>query len=96
MDTRTIEALKPTELELLRKYAHEATKAITDLAGGGSELFAGKIGDMFIADLPYCMNRVRERHDMIHRQLVGEVNKRKALEADLKDAMIQPHANEGE
>lgn len=68
---------KPTELELLREYAHEATKAITDLAGGGSELFAGKIGDMFIADLPFCVNRVRERQEMIHRQLVAEVEKRK-------------------
>ena len=67
------------ELELLRKYAHEATKAITALAGGGSELFAGKIGDLYMADLPFCMNKIRERETKTRELLTAAIRKAKEV-----------------
>ncbi|KAB2676747.1 hypothetical protein F9K85_09635 [Brucella tritici] len=48
--------------EALENYAREATKAITGLTGGGSENFCKEIGDVFTADLPYCLERIRERY----------------------------------
>lgn len=73
------------ELAALRTYAHEATKVLTSLAGGGSELFAGQIGNMFKADLHFCKMRVCDRHDRLHRQLVAEVRKCKALTEELAE-----------
>jgi len=69
------------ELTKLREYAHEATKTITDLVGGGSECFAGRIGEMYIADLPYCKRRIRDRENNTHQQLLTIVReKRKAVQ----------------
>lgn len=68
-----------TEAEALRKYAHEATKVITELAGGGSELFGRKIGEMYTADLSFCRNRIRDRETRLHDQLVKTVKKSKEL-----------------
>lgn len=79
------------ELVALRRYALEATRALTDLAGGGSELFDGKIGDMFKADLNFCKARVRDRHDRLHRLWATETMKRKQLEQDLVDVAASAH-----
>ena len=68
------------EVEKLRTYAHEATVAITGLTVGGSEYFGKRIGEMYTADLPYCVTHIRER--MGHRVDVfraeAEVEKLKA------------------
>ena len=72
------------------EYAREATKVITGLAGGGSEMFAGKIGDMYKADLIFCAGRVRDRHERMHTLWAGEAKKRKAAEgiiAEMTDAL---------
>lgn len=46
----------------LEDYAREATKAITGLSGGGSENFGKAIGDLYPADLPFCLERIRDRY----------------------------------
>jgi hypothetical protein len=63
-----IQAGEPTgreaeELEQLRNYAHAATVAITNLTAGGSEYFGRKIGDLYTADLDFCVARIRESRD---------------------------------
>lgn len=54
----------------------EATKIITDLAGGGSELFTRK-GDAFRADLPVCSSRIRDRLTRAHEQMVKAIRSSK-------------------
>ena len=49
------------EREALRTYAHEITKALTNLVGGGSEMFGHKIGEMYTADIPFCIERISDR-----------------------------------
>ncbi|QWK79144.1 hypothetical protein [Ochrobactrum sp. BTU1] len=46
----------------LEDYAREATKAITGLTGGGSEYFGKRIGEVFTADIPFCLERIRGRY----------------------------------
>lgn len=65
-------------------YAHEATKIITGLAGGGSENFSGQIGDMFKADLDFCAKKIRDRHEMMHGLLVKSKKENDALLKALK------------
>lgn len=60
-----------TELDALRKYAHDLTIAITGLAGGGSELFGKQISGMYTADIPYCVNKIRDRELRSREQLVS-------------------------
>ncbi len=60
----------------LEKYAREATKAITSLTIGGSEYFGKRIGEMFTADLPFCIERIRER--------IGSKMDKMRAEADAK------------
>jgi hypothetical protein len=67
--------------ERLWAYAHEATKAITDIVGGGSECFAGRIGKMYIADLPYCKKRVRDRESNAHGQLLKSIQDARSAKA---------------
>lgn len=55
-------AAKDARIKELEDYAREATKAITGLTGGGSENFSKEIGDVFTADLPFCLDRIRERY----------------------------------
>jgi hypothetical protein len=52
-----------SELEALRKFAHEATIAITGLTGGGSEFFGKRVGDIYLADLPFCVKQIRETRE---------------------------------
>lgn len=60
-----------SELDALRKYAHDLTIALTGLAGGGSELFSKQIGGMYTADIPYCVNKIRDRELRSHEQLIS-------------------------
>lgn len=76
------------ELEALRNYAFKATKAITGLVGGGSEMFAGRIGQMFKADLTYCVERLRERSQMAHRNVVDAILSEKKARRQA-DALIE-------
>lgn len=64
--TDYIEALE-AENARLREYAHEATKVITNLAGGGSELFGKELSGIFLADLSACAKRIRDRHERVHK-----------------------------
>jgi len=70
------------EIAALRAYAHEATKVITGLAGGGSENFSGQIGDMFKADLELCAKKIRDRHEMIHGLVVKAKKDNDTLRAE--------------
>lgn len=47
-------------------YALAVTKTLTGLTAGGSEYFAGRIGDFYKADLPFCAQRIRERTENLH------------------------------
>ncbi|ASW06262.1 hypothetical protein [Rhizobium sp. 11515TR] len=78
------------EYEALRAYAHEATKVITGLAGGGSENFSGQIGDMFKADLEFCAKKIRDRHEMMHGLIVKAKKTNDALLEALK-AMLEEY-----
>lgn len=66
----------------LRDYALAATKTITGLAGGGSELFSGQIGDIFKADLQVCASKVHDRHEKMHGLLVKSKKDADALRAE--------------
>lgn len=57
----------------LEQYAREATKTITEITGGGSECFLGKIGEMYKADLRYCHERIRERESTGHERLMKAI-----------------------
>ena len=65
----------------LKRYAREATIAITGLTPGGSEYFGKRIGDMYTADLPYCVERIRERMGYRMDQLRAEARLAEALKA---------------
>jgi hypothetical protein len=79
------------EIAALRDYALAATKTITGLAGGASELFAGQIGDMFKADLQVCASKVHDRHAKMHGLLVKSKKDADAFRAEnerLREALI--------
>jgi hypothetical protein len=59
------------QLEETRAYAHALTCAFTDVVGGGSEMFGGRILrdtplEMYKADIPFCTKRIRDRFTMLH------------------------------
>jgi hypothetical protein len=81
------------QLSAMEDYALEVTKAITGLSGGGSEMFSGKIGGIFKADLDKCVQVIRDRHAKTHDILVKAVKEKNAaisasteILACLKDA----------
>lgn len=86
-------SVDPVTFQALKDYALKITKTLTGLSGGGSEMFDGRIGDMFKADLLRCAERIRDRHAKAHELLIAE-KKRAAssqariaeLEAALTDA----------
>lgn len=41
-------------------YVKDATVAITELTSGGSEFFGKRIAGIYTADLPFCVQRIRE------------------------------------
>ncbi|MEK1887951.1 MAG: hypothetical protein AAAB35_10345 [Phyllobacterium sp.] len=49
--------------EEILKYAHAITKALTGLAGGGSELFDKEVCGIYLADIERCVQRVRDREE---------------------------------
>lgn len=61
-DLNTVSALvNERSIDALTTYAREATIAITNLTVGGSEFFGKRIGDIYLADLPYCVAHIREQ-----------------------------------
>lgn len=44
-------------------WIREATKAITGLTCGGSEYFTRRVRDVYRADLPFCVQHIRERFE---------------------------------
>lgn len=75
------------ELAALRKFAKDATIALTGLTSGGSEFFAGQMGDIYVADIPRCVERVRERYETGSR-LTGDAIRR--IRAEREKAGWQP------
>lgn len=55
-------AAQAARIKELEEYAREATKAITGLTGGGSENFGKPIGELYPADLSFCLERIRDRY----------------------------------
>lgn len=77
----------------LSAYAHEATKAITGLTVGGSEYFGKQIGDIYTADLPRCVDHIRERMGFKLDAIRAEARAEKA-EADVEH--LRKERNEAE
>lgn len=80
-----IETLR-RERDEARDYAFEATVAITGLTAGGSEYFAGKLGDRYKADLKFCVERIRESDQRSHKRLIEVTKKYRTAEAALAAA----------
>jgi hypothetical protein len=73
------------ERDEARAYAFEATKTITGLTVGGSEFFAGKLGDKYKADLPFCESHIRDRFMHYHEMTIAAMRGKKAAEAQLAE-----------
>lgn len=54
-------------LEPFKTFAHEATKSLTGLTGGGSEWFGKCVDGVYLADLPACTQRIREKFEAAHK-----------------------------
>ncbi len=77
IDAKKIEELR-AERDKLREFAQQATKAITGLAGGGSENFVRGPGEeIYLADVPFCEKKIRERFDYAAR--LAQMNGRASL-----------------
>lgn len=68
------------ERDRLRDYASAASKALTGLTPGGSEYFSGKIGDLYVADIPLCVAHIRKRYETAMTHLVKATAAEAALE----------------
>lgn len=95
IEQRLLEA--ETERDALKAYARKATATITELHGGGSECFAGKIGDMYVADLDFCKQRIRERESKAHIRFVDVTKQLRAARSNLEEAegALEPFAEAG-
>lgn len=67
----------------LDDYAREATKALTGLSGGGSENFGKPIGELYPADLTFCVERIRERIGSKRDRLRNEITTKRKIDAAL-------------
>ena len=67
--------------EEMRGYAKALTVAFTGYVGGGSELFGREIGEMYTADIEFCIRRLRERDDARNERLLNATRVMKAAEA---------------
>jgi len=77
----------------LEQYAREATIAITGLTVGGSEYFGKRIGEVYTADLPYCVEHIRERMGYRMEQLKAEAERARLKEMLAEaDRVIEPFA----
>lgn len=82
-DDRLFHRLHESLIEhaMLQTYAYDATVAITGLTAGGSEYFGRRIGNIYTADLPFCVQRIRESKTTLWEKF-GEKNRRvRELEA---------------
>lgn len=75
------------ELGAFKEYARHLTIAITNMVGGGSENFGKRIGDFYCADIPYCMGRLRDRRDKLHKLAIESLSRAKKAEAEREDVL---------
>lgn len=68
------------ELVAIEAYAREATAAITGLTFGGSEYFGKRIGDMYTADLAFCVAEIRRRMCAATEEKLEWFRHKKAIE----------------
>jgi hypothetical protein len=73
--------------EAVRDYAFEITKALTGLVGGGSEMFLGRLfkgtdRELFKADLPFCIGRLRDRFTTAFEQVSKAIHREKELQRE--------------
>lgn len=80
-----VEALIASREEAERD-AHELTKALTGLTVGGSEFFIRKRG-RYLADIPACVQHIRERDQRNHRMIVDATVRAKAAETRGSDLL---------
>jgi hypothetical protein len=81
-------------LQQMTEYALEVTRALTGLSGGGSEMFSGRVGNIYKADIEKCCGVVHDRHAKINGLLVNAVKSKNAAEVKLAEAVkvIEPLA----
>lgn len=70
--------------------AHELTKALTGLVGGGSEMFVRK-RERFLADIPHCVGRLRERSQNAEQRALNETLRAKAAEEQVGTLLAELH-----
>lgn len=86
-------------LRRVRDYAHDITKTLTNLVGGGSEMFSGRLlrdtpMEMYSADLEHCEKRIRERFDRRASEISGLVREVRDLRRQLARALRHPPREE--
>lgn len=84
MSEETLES----KLAAMEAYALEVTKALTGLSGGGSEMFSGKIGNIFKADISKCAQVIHDRHAKTHDFLVKAIKEKNDANKQL-DALVE-------
>ncbi len=69
-----------------QKALREHVAALTNLTAGGSEYFSKRLGDIYLADIPFCVQRIRERMGYRHAELlaIARAEKSEARIADLE------------
>ena len=88
-------ASKDAENAELRAFAQQATKSLTSLAGGGSENFIRGPGDeIYLADVPYCEQKLRERISRLHKQIDDFAERYAQAAQEPKQLRVQLHAAE--
>jgi len=88
-------ASKDAENAELRAFAQQATKSLTSLAGGGSENFIRRPGDeIYLADVPYCEQKLRERISRLHKQIDDFAERYAQAAQEPKQLRVQLHAAE--
>jgi len=88
-------ASKDAENAELRAFVQQATKSLTSLAGGGSENFIRGPGDeIYLADVPYCEQKLRERISRLHKQIDDFAERYAQAAQEPKQLRVQLHAAE--
>lgn len=70
----------------LEAYALDITRALTGLVGGGSEMFGRKLGEMYTADIEYCVRQIRDRNAAAHERFAKAARGWKEAERALAEA----------
>lgn len=94
VDAKDAPAAEVGELNALRQYALDATKAITGLIAGGSEYFGKQIGDIYTADLPLCVERIRTKIEAAHKARIEALRQPKPQAVAMPDGWRCFHCNE--